>query len=122
MFNKLLPYLTTRNFSLLTLGFTCVIGSFLVGVHTVGEVQTFDPSAALRAGRIEAQQASVVMTPLLGDIDGNGYVDVKDAMTLLEVIRGDTRVPPEALLRDPDGDQTFTTDDVLWILRLLSTK
>ncbi|MFA6039128.1 MAG: hypothetical protein WCV62_00160 [Candidatus Peribacteraceae bacterium] len=122
MFNKLLPYVTSRNLSLVALSLTCVMGSFLVGVRTVGEVQVFDPSSVLRAGRSEAQQASVIMTPLLGDIDSNGKVDLEDAIALLEVIRGDARVPPEALLTDPDGDQQFTLDDVLWILRFLSNR
>ena len=120
MHTKILRLLTPRNLSLVGFGLTCILGSFLIGIRSAGEVHTFDPSTVLRANRTEAQQASVLLSVMPGDIDGDGRVTMQDAITLLEVLRGTAKVPPETLLTDPDGSGTFTLDDVLWILRFLS--
>lgn len=121
MQTKILSILTPRNLSLVVLGITCIAGSLLLGIRSAGEVHTFGPSAVLGANRTEAQQASVLVPILTGDIDGDGRVTLQDAITLLEVLRGTAKVPPETLLMDPDGSGAFTLDDALWILRSLST-
>ena len=60
---------------MLSLGTLCIIGSFVLGIQTAGEVQ---PVTLIEAGSIE--QA--------GDVDGSGSVDIEDAIFILEVTQG----------------------------------
>lgn len=107
--------LHTRNLSLLAFGVLCIAGSFLIGIRSAGDVQTFQTS--------EAQQANLLRTtPLTGDIDGNGAVDIRDAIAILETIAAKRDPTPAMLRNDPDNDQSLTVEDALLILRSLAQR
>jgi len=137
MHTHLLHLLTTRNFTLFGFAIVCVFGSFLIGIRSAGEVETF--------GRSEAQQANVLMNattneaspialsdanvetdgnditePIVaGDADGDGTVTVLDAITVLEIAQKISQPGATAFRGDMDGDALLTAADALWILRTL---
>lgn len=85
----------------------CVVGSFVLGVQTAGEVQ---PVRLIEAGSIE--RAS--------DVDGSGTVDIADAILILEVAQGYRSAEPQQLAADPNGDGQLTVDDALAVLSQLA--
>ncbi len=84
-----------------------VVGAFSLGIQTAGEVQ---PITLIEAGSI--QQA--------GDVDGSGFVDIQDVISILEVAQGYQPATPEQLRSDPNGDGILTVDDALRILTTLT--
>lgn len=88
---------------------TCVIGSFVMGVQTAGEVRPVD--------RIEAQANLLMHKP--GDIDGDGNVTVDDAILALRLYEGKESPTDAALAGDPDRDGSFTLSDLAAILRTI---
>lgn len=84
----------------------CVAASFVVGIESAGDVR---PITLIQAG-----------SPMhAGDLNGDGVVDVRDAIEVLEIVRGYKTATPEQLQADPDGSGTLTVDDALRILRSL---
>jgi len=115
MQTKLQRLLSRRNLSLAAFASACVVGSFLIGIQTAGDVQPFT--------LIEAQTATVIPEQALrGDMDGNGTVDVKDALRLLEIIQGIRAATEKTLEADPDGNGTLTLDDVRVLLQELASR
>lgn len=55
-----------------------------------------------------------------GDIDGNGTVDIADAISILEIVQGYAPSTPEQLRADPNSDGVLTVDDAIRILSILS--
>lgn len=98
--------------SAVTLGLSCVVASFLIGVQTAGEVQTFEA--------IEAEDA--VPIAITGDVNGDGDLSIEDALLVLEVVQGYRTPTREQLLRDPNGDGQLTVDDAQHILRTISLR
>ncbi len=94
---------------ILLLGILCVSGSFFIGVDTAGEGQ---PANLVEAGSSEE----------LGDIDGSGVLDIRDAIIILEVVQGYREATPAELRSDPDGDGSLTVDDALDILSRLALR
>lgn len=97
--------------SLLGFATMCVLGSFLIGVRTAGDVQPF--------ARSEAQQANILGSIVSGDMDGNGTVNVQDVLLLLQIIKGDVAETKQAHLADPNGDGHLTIEDAIVLLRSL---
>lgn len=85
----------------------CIVGSFVLGIQTAGEVQ---PVTLIEAGSIK--QA--------GDVDGNGTVDIEDAILILEIAQGYRSAEVTQLKSDPNGDGQLTVDDAIAILEKLS--
>lgn len=84
----------------------CVAASFLIGIQSAGEVQ---PIALIEAGSVSQ----------VGDITGDGSVDVQDVIHILEIVQGYRQATPDDLRADPNGDGMLTIDDALRILRTL---
>lgn len=87
-------------------GALCVAASFAIGIQSAGEVQ---PISLIEAGSPNRT----------GDVDGNGSVDVQDAIQILEMVQGYRSPTSDQLMADPNGDGALTLDDALRILRTL---
>lgn len=98
--------MTLRTQSLL-LGILAVIGSFALGVQTAGDIETVQSSAA--------EDAVVV-----GDIDGDGVVTVRDAIVILEFTQDNESPTNRQLQSDPNIDGILTVDDAVMILQSLT--
>ena len=73
-------------------------------------MQPFETSQA-------ALEASATGEPLAGDINGNGILDVKDAIAILEFAENlETPSPADIRRGDTDGDLQLTARDVLDVL------
>ena len=90
----------------LLFGGTIVAASFVIGIQSAGDVK---PIALIEAGS-ESR---------VGDMNGDGIVDVQDAIVILEVVQGYRTPTSEMLFADPNGDGQLTIDDALHILRTL---
>src|SRR3989344_2429714 len=90
----------------LLLGILCVLGSFLGGITTAGDVRTI---ASLEAWTALGD----------GDLTGDGRMTLDDAIRILEIARGHRDVTPQDLRADPNGDGEITVDDALQLLHLL---
>ncbi len=99
-------------------GTMCVIGSFMLGIETAGEVHPF---AATQATSIEIFRGDVPAFSA-GDITGDGFVTMDDAIALLEITQGYVRATSLQLKADPNGDGRLTVEDALRILRTLSVR
>jgi hypothetical protein len=82
---------------------------------------TFVPSAATLKNyeAIAAVTHNVHVTAvILGDTDGDGYVDVLDALRVLRAVNGQLTLTGDELLgADIDGDGLLTSADVVLIMR-----
>ncbi|MAE68270.1 MAG: dockerin type I repeat-containing protein [Candidatus Peribacteraceae bacterium] len=101
------PHSFRRNLKLLATGTACIVGSFLIGIQTAGDVQ---PVSLIQAGGI----------PFAGDVDGSGTVDVSDVLIILEVAQGYESATTDQLKADPNEDGQLTVDDAMRILSKLS--
>lgn len=101
------PHSLRRNLKVLASGAACIIGSFVIGIQTAGDVQ---PVSLIQAGG----------TPYAGDVDGSGTVDVSDVLIILEVAQGYSSATTDQLKADPNGDGQLTVDDAIGILSTLS--
>ncbi len=96
---------TAMQFKVLMLGAATVASAFFVGIQTAGDVQ---PISLIEAGG-----------GISGDIDGNGMVEERDALMILEMVQGYRDITPEALTRDPNHDGILTIDDAIKILTII---
>ncbi len=94
---------------ILSLGMLSILSAFFLGIQTAGEVDTVASTSAV----------NVLST---GDVNGDGKVDVRDAIDILELIRSDDHPTVEQLLADPDQDGLLTIDDALQILRSVDSR
>lgn len=101
------PHSLRKNIKLLTLSVLSMAMSFSVGMHTAGNVQ---PVTLIEAGGMEKP----------GDMDGNGIVNVSDAIVALEIVRGYRTAGAVELAADPNRDGEITVDDALRILSTIS--
>lgn len=95
-------------------GALCVMGSFLLGVETAGDVQTF--------GRSQAGELIPATATVAGDMTGEGDVTIEDVIIILEIAQGRQDVQPEAIAADPNHDGTLTVDDALRVLRTMALR
>jgi hypothetical protein len=95
----------------MTLGTLAIAASFSLGIKTASDVETVAP-----------MHASGIETRITGDINDDGRVDVRDAIAVLEVVRGYRTATPDELLADPNGDGKLTIDDAMRILSDLPTR
>jgi len=79
-----------------------VLSAFFVGIQTAGDVR---PISLIEAGVVVSS-----------DMDGDGIVDARDALVILEVVSGYRDVTPEMLRSDPNRDGILTIDDAIRIL------
>ncbi|MDO8649313.1 MAG: dockerin type I repeat-containing protein [Candidatus Peregrinibacteria bacterium] len=96
------------------LGATCIVGSFVIGVQTVGELEPVEH------GQATELQASIVSSQ--GDLDNDGAVDLSDIIALLEIAQGYAEATPAQLKADPNGDSQLTVEDALRLLRTLAIR
>jgi hypothetical protein len=101
------PHSFRRNLKLLATGAACIVGSFLFGIQTAGDVQ---PVSLIQAGGI----------PFAGDVDGSGIVDMSDVLVILEVAQGYESATTSQLKADPIDDGQLTVEDAISILSKLS--
>ncbi len=90
---------------ILVIALLCMTASFGVGVQTTGDVQTIDHTNANDVARLP------------GDMDGDGAVDLEDAIVTLEIVRGYKAASVDQLKNDPTEDGNITIDDAIKILR-----
>ena len=109
MYTNILSLFSRRNRRVLALGVACIVSSFAIGIQSVGEIQ---PVTLIEAGSV--QQA--------GDMDGNGSIDIQDAISVLEIAQGYKEATPDQLRADPNGDGQLTVDDALRILATLAIR
>ena len=91
------------------MGTATVVSAFLIGIETAGDVH---PIALMEAGNGEIH----------GDINGNGTLDLGDAIAILEIVQGYRDPTPQELRADPNGDGLLTVDDALRILATLEIR
>jgi len=103
------PHSLRRNLKLLATGMACIIGSFLVGIQTAGDVQ---PVSLIQAGG----------APFVGDVDGSGAIDMSDVLIILEIAQGYRSATTDQLKADPNQDGQLTVDDAIGILSTLSVQ
>lgn len=96
-------------FSVLMMGAATVLSAFYIGIETAGDVH---PIALIEAGSAEIK----------GDLNGNGSLDLGDAIAILEIVQGYRDPMPEELRADPSSDGLLTVDDALRILATLDAR
>ena len=106
-----------KNFQFLMLGCACIVGSFLLGAETAGEVQPFTHSEAVG---MEASLLPHAAKP--GDMDGDGVLGVSDVIAILEIDQGYREATPEELKSDTDGDLRLTVKDALRVLHMMALR
>lgn len=104
MTNTFSTIFSSRHLKVLSLAVFAMVGSFSLGIQSAGDVR---PVSLIEAGS-NAQQS--------GDVDGNGVVDNRDAMLILEISQGYVTPTAEQLQADPNGDGRLTVDDAIRIL------
>jgi hypothetical protein len=95
----------------------CAVGAFTLGMETAGKVHPFSLSEA-------AVMGDAVSHPIIkGDIDGNGTLDIRDAIAVLEFAEHLANPTPEQVQHgDADGDYQLTGKDALRILHTISAR
>lgn len=95
---------------ILVIALLCMSASFGIGVQTTGDVQTIDHTNAEEADGVT------------GDMNGDGTVDLKDAIDMLEIARGYKPATAQQLRNEPTEDGDITIDDAIRILRDIHTR
>lgn len=90
-----------------TVGLVTVGVAFIMGLRTSDSVRTI---ASIEAGTALGD----------GDFDGNGTLEIEDAIRALEIVHGYAEPTPNDLRADPNGDGIVTIDDALHILQALA--
>jgi hypothetical protein len=83
---------------------TSMAFAFLIGVNTAGDVHPIIGSTNADNSLVE------------GDLNGNGRIDIDDALEALDIARGYRTATPDELSADPNGDYVITLGDVATIL------
>ncbi len=114
MHTKINTLICRRNLQLVAFATMCIVGSFLIGIQSAGDVKP--------VLHTEAQQANLLQQlPLDGDIDGDGKVTLQDEMNILQMIQGTRKITEQALATDPDHNGQLTVSDAIVILDRLAT-
>ncbi|MBI1812627.1 hypothetical protein HY285_05530 [Candidatus Peregrinibacteria bacterium] len=105
-------FLSTRLVRSIALGTLCIIGSFALGIETTKE----HLDTALRADVSQADGP-------VGDVNGDGTVDIKDVILILEFEQGlSTPTTDQRKLADVDHDYRITVQDALRIARAIALR
>lgn len=91
------------------MGAATIASAFFIGIETAGDIH---PVSLIEAGSGDIR----------GDINGNGTLDLGDAIAILEIVQGYRDPAPEELRGDPSGDGLLTVDDALRILATLDLR
>ncbi len=94
---------------IVALSIISILSSFSLGIRTAGEVETVANISALELSRT-------------GDINGDGTMDARDAIVILEQLQSAAEPTIEQLLADPDQNGIFTIEDALHILREIAPR
>jgi len=95
---------------ILVIAVLCMGESLGIGWQTKGDVQTIDHTNANEVERMP------------GDMNGDGTVDLEDAIETLEIVRGYKTASVEQLRNEPTEDGNVTIDDAIKIIRDLHTR
>ncbi|MDA1208447.1 MAG: dockerin type I repeat-containing protein [bacterium] len=109
MYKNIHSIFSQRNLQVFALSAFAIAGSFSLGIQSAGEVR---PISLIEAGSIQ----------IAGDIDGNGEVDLRDVISILEIVQGYSVATPEQMRADPNRDGKLTVDDAIRILSQLSLR
>lgn len=94
---------------LMVLGMLAIVSSFTIGIKTANDVKT-----------VSSMEASG--TRLSEDINDDGRIDARDAIAILEIVRGYKQATPDELRADPNNDGQLTIDDAIRILNDISIR
>jgi len=94
--------------TLVPLSVFAIVASFGLGMQTAGDLRAIDASSATETPR--------------GDVTGDGTVDVRDVVLILEVSQGYRDATPAELTADPNENGVLTVDDAIRVLRTLSPR
>lgn len=100
---------------MIALGVTCVLGSFVLGIETVGDVHPFQATIARETSD------EVIALPLgkQGDFDCDGQTpEIRDAIVALELSLGYSSAS-ECQMQASRTGRTPTGDDAVRVLRTL---
>ena len=109
--------LSRKYLQFLGFGCACVLGSFLIGIETAGDVHPFARSQAVS---IDMAPQQLGIKP--GDVDGDDVLSVADVIAILEIDQGYRDATPDELKRDTDGDLRLTVKDALRVLRTIALR
>lgn len=111
------PYNIRRILSTAGLAATCMVAAFTAGIRTAGDVQPVQKSQAALV------QVMVTRGAVRGDMNGNGILDLGDAIRIIDIAEGLEQATVEDIKRgDINGDGILTvTGDALPILHRLAT-
>ena len=98
-----LHLLNRKVLSTVALGVICIVGSFRLGIETVGEVHPFD-----RSNAAQSEPRADIMD-IAEDIDGDGIVTENDASEALQIALGYKKAETWQLRRVPGGRITEKT-------------
>lgn len=105
MKNNSTPFIK-RNLQVLSLAAIAMVSSFSLGIQSAGDVR---PVSLIQAGTGQKS----------GDMDGNGFVDVRDVQLILEISQGYKVATSAQLQADPNGDGAISVDDAIRIISKL---
>lgn len=100
-------------------GFGCMIGE--IAGSSEGIIRSCEEEGAVVHG--EAGNQLVFFPeeyPLMGDVDGDGEITMKDVVLLRRFMAGDAEAVQQKAICDTDGDGSVTSADVVILLRYLA--
>ena len=106
------------NFNLDTQTFDWIPGSNQTGTYDVGFEVSDGSDASSRVVTIVVNQASV--SPVAGDIDGNGKIDLVDVILALQTASGSNPGVMINTQSDVDGDGKIGMAEVIYLLQIVS--
>jgi hypothetical protein len=87
-------------------------GTFIFWVKAKDEAQNVDPHPANRSFTVSLPGAGSH-----GDVNGDGTVDLTDALAALQLCAGLTPAPPAAIAADMNDDQKIDVSEAIYILQ-----
>ncbi len=100
----------------IALGVLSIIASFGLGIRSAGEIKTLEHSEAA------AGTANLTQRPR-GDVNGNGTLEIRDALLMHERVMGLVEATrQETLDGDMNGDFALTNQDLRALLHALADR
>lgn len=106
MKKNLFSTFSRRHLQVMSLALVAMIGSFSLGIQSAGNVR---PVSLIEAGSVQRN----------GDVDGNGVVNTRDVLLILEIAQGYMTATPQQIQADPNNDGKLTVDDAIRLLKNL---
>jgi hypothetical protein len=89
-----------------------IIAAFVLGIYAAGTIHPFTPSEAASQKVLSASAA------IQGDINGDGVLDLQDAIEILESAMGYRIATSDEIRRgDMNGDGKLTLEDARLVLK-----